>query len=511
MKRILLSIFLLLLNSCSLNKVMRSPSSLSSETSCSNAMKGFLFSKNSWREKVLNKIPFRKKSVESLTSITNEKLYYWINVAGHSTDKTKNLHEKFINLPLSEDQFQMVLREYDHFPKTTKKTEELYFYLSYASSFHEKKKLKVLNDLKFVKTGRSKNSKEYQKFLKSREKFKNYETKKIESLTKKYKKDSSLSEKQVGKLAKKEAKVARENFENLSYACSAKVKTADNAIASKRFQKFALVVTPISTASMFTFANREELAEAIKEEDQEKMNTWVKKLGYEVVLMSALNMILAKIMSEPTGSYFSKVWKGAASDLSLIKVDSMIYGKIFSASDEDLTKRFDELKSNPEYKNMLKEMNTVLEKGNAYQSFKDNMYNTVKGVIPFMDLEPKVESKIDLTQFSKEELEDPKVKDAILKAITIQMYEEDKGVEEDALASLIHTGDKGEDRMFFFMEVAPIYHSINVGIGALIYQTICMGKNNPSKAFRNAAMIYAGWSFGYNLFEFSARQHQIGQ
>jgi len=476
-------------------------------------MKNFFFSKKSWRKKVLDKIPFTKKSVDKVTDETYEKIYYWISTSGHSTEATKKLHGKFKNLPLSDKQFKLILNEYDHFPKTQKKAEELFYYLSYATSFHEKRKLQVLSDLKFVKNGRKNKSKRYDDFLKSRDKFKKYELKELEKIKLKYKLDTDLSDLKIQRLAKKEAKVARESFENLSYACHAKVKTADNAIASKRFQKFALVVTPISTASMFTFANREELADAYNKEDQERMNTWFKKLGYEVVLMSTLNMILAKIMSEPTGSYFSKVWKGAVSDISLIKVDSIIYEKVFSASEADLQKKFDNLKNNPEYKKMLVELDEMLNKGNAYQEFKDNMFNTVKSVLSFgkNEGEAKIDTKIDLTKFSKEELEDPQVKDAILKAITIQMYEEDKGPEGDALASLIHTGNKGEDRMFFFMEVAPIYHTINVGVAALIYNTICMGKNNPAKAFRHAAMIYAAWSFGYNLFEFSSRQHQIGQ
>jgi hypothetical protein len=473
------------------------------------AMKNFLFTKKAWHKKIVDKIPFRKKAVEEITDINTRRVKDWIASSGMSKIETEEFTQKFLKLPLSEAQYSLLLKEYDEFPKSKKKAEELVYYLSWASSFHEKKKLEALTHLKFVKEQRGRDSTVYRKFLKSRQKFKKYENKKFEKFYKELEKTENTSGDELIQLARHKAREARESFEKLSYSCSAKVKTDDNALASARFQKFAMVVAPISTASMFTIANHEEFVDAYNIGDHEKMQTWVKKLGYEVVLMSGLNMILAKVMSEPTGTYFSKVWKGVLSDTAFISLDSLIYGKIFSASNEKLEQRFDQLKSDPEYHKMLAEMDVLLEKGNAYQEFKDKMFDQVRKVLPLGEKDS--DSLIDLSEISKDDMEKPEVKNAILKAITIQMYEEDKGVEEDALASLIHTGSKGEDRFFFFMEVAPLYHSLNVGVAALIYNTICMGRDNPAKAFRNAAMIYAAWSFGYNFFEFSARQHQIGQ
>ena len=472
-------------------------------------MKTFLFSDISWKYKVLNKIPFTKKTVLPLTDVTKESIYYWINLSGLTTKKSVEIHKKFSELPFSDEHFKLIIQKHGSFPKSSKKRDELFLYLSYANSFHSKKKQLVLEELSFVKRGRKADSVYYKIFLDSRSKFRRYEQKEKIKIMKMLHKNTDLNKREIIKKAKKEALSNRREFESLSYACSAKVKTSANSLASKRFQKFALVVTPISTASMFTFANREDLKEALNEEDSEKLKDWSKRLGYEIVLMSALNMVLSKIMSEPSGSYFSKVWKGAASDISLISADSVIYEKVFGASDSELNVKFDKIKESPDYKMMLIDLEKIVSKKNTYQSYKNSLYSSVKDVIGLED--SNLDAKIDLSSLTKEELEDPKARDAVLKAITLQMYEEDRGVKDDALSTLIHTGSKGEDRLFFFMEVAPIYHSINVGIGAMIYSTICMGKNNPAKAFRNAALIYAGWSFSYNLFEFSTRQHQIGQ
>jgi hypothetical protein len=462
-----------------------------------------------WKSKVLNKLPFTKKEVLPPSDKTLESIYTWINLSGLNTLESIDLHKKFKELPFSDEQYQNILKLHGAFPKTKKKQEELFLYLSYANSFHPKKKEMVIGDLGHVKRGSRKKSTYYKKFLDSRSKFRRFEQKESRKIMKNLHSSTDLSKKEIIKSAKKEALISRKEFENLSYACHAKVKTSANSLASKRFQKFALVVTPISTASMFTFANREDLKEALSEEDNEKIADWSKRLGYEIVLMSALNMVLSKIMSEPTGSYFSKVWKGAASDISMISADSVIYEKVFAASDVELQNRFENIKNSPEYKKMLNDLELIVSKENTYKQYKNALFSSVKNVIGLETNNSKL--KIDLSKLTKEELDKPEVKNDVLKAITMQMYEEDRGEKDDALSTLIHTGTKGEDRLFFFMEVAPIYHSINVGIGALIYNTICMGKNNPAKAFRNAALIYAGWSFSYNLFEFSARQHQIGQ
>lgn len=510
MNNTLITILLsLLINSCSSNNIERRPSSSISDKSCSSVMKSFLFSDYSWKAKVLNKVPFTKKAVLPLSDVTKESIYYWINISGLSTKKTVELHKQFSELPFNNEQFIKIMKKHGAFPKSNKKRDELFLYLSYANSFHAKKKELVIDDLKYVKSGRKKNSIYYKKFLESRSKFRTYEQKESKRIMFKLSKTTELSKKEIIKRARKEALFSRKEFESLSYACNAKVKTSANSLASKRFQKFALVVTPISTATMFTFANREDLKDALSEEDNEKILDWSKRLGYEIVLMSALNMVLSKIMSEPTGSYFSKVWKGAASDISLISADSVIYEKVFAASDSDLQEKYSKIKGSKDYNEMLADLERIVSRENTYQSYKNALFDSVKNIIGIESED--MNSKIDLSKVTKEEMDDPKVRDAILKAVTIQMYEEDKGTKDDALASLIHTGSKGEDRLFFFMEVAPIYHSINVGIGALIYSTICMGKNTPAKAFRNAALIYAGWSFSYNLFEFSARQHQIGQ
>ncbi len=510
-KAINIIIIISLIVSCSTPVTTRLPSSIDKDPSCSKSIRGFFSPAASWTSKVLNRIPFLRKKVDDISEENLEKLNLWIDNSVSDRTESEVLRNKFSTLPMSNDEFTILFKEYKKFPKSSKKRQELFYYLSWASSFHKKKRLEVLNNLGFVERQKSRESKIYRNFLKSRQKFSKIEKLEFEKASKKLKKDKSLSPDEINIQARQLAKKAKENFEQLSYSCSAKVKTDDNSLASTRFQKFAMIVTPISTASMFTYANYDELKDAITAEDKDRIYDWTKKLGYEVVLMSALNMVLAKVMSEPTGSYFSKVWKGAASDIAFIKLDSIIYGKLFSASDEQMESKFSLLKSNDDYKQMLAEMQILLDKKSVYQKFKEDLFLSVQKVAPFIGQQDNENSLVDLSQVSKEEMEKSEVKDAILKAIALQMYIEDKNENGDALSTLIHTGDKGEDRMLFFLEVAPIYHSINVGVAALIYNTICMSKNDPAAGFRKAAIIYAAWSFGYNLFEFGARQHQIGQ
>src|SRR5690606_17095812 len=118
-----------------------------------------------------------------------------------------------------------------------------------------------------------------------------------------------------------------------------------------------------------------------------------------------------------------------------------------------------------------------------------------------------------LLNISPADLERPEVQKLVLKAMAAELYQEGRyGAETpDWPQTIVYTGEGGADRLFFYAGVGPLYHTVNIFIGARIYQTICMGKENLGRAFAKAALMHTAWAFSYNMFEFPLRSEIIGQ
>lgn len=417
------------------------------------------------------------------------------------SSKAKNLkeyQEKVIDLNLSVEEKILLKQTLEHAPNNLKDMKSLYLYLLWSRRYFKEKRLKAIGEAALLLNNDT--TGDYvKKFKKSQEKFISDKTKKIEKIKK------SKPKSDFTKIAK-ELDVKQE----MRYLCRSTELNNANKEALKRYMKFVLFAAPISTTTTFTFANREELMDGIEQRDEQVIKGWFAKLGYEVVIMSALNILLSKFIAEPTGGYFSKVVKSMMSESLFITTDATLYNVLFKPSNDVLNLKYEEIISSDDYQKMLKDLEKIVEKKTNYQILKEKIFN---GVLSFFGKKSNGYEISDLVkdEISKEELQKEEVKDAILKALALSLYFESREESGNIMQDMIRTGSKGEDRFLFFMQVAPIYHSLNVAVAGMIYYNLCINHMNPTKGFANAALMYSLWSFGYNFFEYGLREYQIGQ
>lgn len=436
-------------------------------------------------------------AVEKIYDDESTGLSQWLSNSSKKTD-VKSYQKKVLDLNLSIEEKILLKKELVKAPNNIRDIKKLYLYLLWSRRFFKEKRLKAIKEVAFLYNDEQP-SDYIKKFQKSQKNFKKDKEKKIEKFKK------SNPKRDLTKISK-ELDVKQE----MRYLCRSTELNNANKQALKRYMKFVLFAAPISTTTTFTFANREELVDGIEERDEKVIKGWFAKLGYEVVIMSALNILLSKFIAEPTGGYFSKVIKSMMSESIFITTDASLYNVLFKPSNDVLNLKYDEIINSDEYQKMLRDLHKIVEKKTNYQLLKEKVFS---GVLSFFGKEYNGYDISDLVKenISKEDLEKEEVKDAILKALALSIYLESREESGNVMQDLIRTGSKGEDRFLFFVQVAPIYHSLNVAVAGMIYYNLCINHANPTRGFANAALIYSLWSFGYNFFEYGLREYQIGQ
>lgn len=379
-------------------------------------------------------------------------------------------------------------------------------YLVWATGQLPKKRERALKEL--AMWNEPEQTVELKKFLKARNKFDRWEEKRLARLVKQEGEGADQS------LLKSQARRERNQYERLKYACSAKVPNSDNASAGKNFRRFIMTVGPVSVVAGYTVANWDELRSAwqeMQEGDGAALKSWFKHLGYDVSIGMILNYTIGRIFSEPTGTYFQKIVRGYRADTMLGVVDMFTYNAVFPKDDEEMQKRFEELKKDPEFEKNMKLLQKRLDEIGFVSRFKSTVIGMVKDMLGRGESFQLPEA--GLLALTPADLDRPEVQKVVMQAIAAQIYEEERyGAETPEWPeTIIRTGEGGSDRLFFYAGVGPLYHAVNIAIGSRIYQTICMGKDNLPRAFAKAAAMHTIWAFGYNMFEFPLRNTLIGQ
>lgn len=486
MKCIFIMIFLF--SSCSrFSSITRDPSSQADAKSCL---------------KILNQIRHLSDSTKASKVPTESRAILWDWLQQQSQIDVVDAYNDLLKMNLSSEESIIITKALASGELQT----DRFNYILWASGQLPKRRARAFREL-----GEWQNVEktvELKKFLKSRKKFDQWEEKKFKKLLDEAGDDANAP------LLKAQAKKQRESYERLKYACSAKVPNSDNANAGKNFRRFIMTVGPLSVVAGYTVANWSELQNAIREMQEGEgapLKGWFKQLGYDLSIGLILNYTLGRIFSEPTGTYFNKVAKGYGADLVLGVADMFAYNIIFPKDNNEIEKRFNELKSDPNFESQMQLLQKQLDNIGFVVKFKSTVMDMVRKAIGSGQAMSFPE--FGLLNLTVADLERPEVQKLVMKAIAAQLYHEGRyGAETPEWPKdIIETGEGGADRLFFYAGVGPLYHSVNILIGTRIYQTICMGKNNLGKAFTQAAVMHTIWAFSYNLFEFPFRSEMIGQ
>ena len=299
-------------------------------------------------------------------------------------------------------------------------------------------------------------------------------------------------------------------YKKLALACKERTYNPQHSVAAKQFQKFMITVGAGSTMVGFGVANYKDLISALEENNNEEVLFWFKKLGYDMTIGLIFNIVLSKIISEPSGSYTSKALKSYAVELGILGTDALSYALLFSPGQVELSKRFEELRKSSEFKTRMSQLSKALKNSGFLFKFKEEMMGKVKKAMGFHSVNA---FELSGYEFSKKDLSKSEVQNFIMKALMVEIYNERRKSDEDSskIAEFIHTGDIGGDRYAFFSMFYAPYHLLNVGIAGYIYHTICMGQLNPAAAYTKASVVFSLWSLSVNLIEFPLRKTMIDQ
>lgn len=487
LKQLLIMSFLFLLGCSSSIVGNRSPSSKLDSRSCHT---------------IIRQIS-RLEKVSTETKTTNESkalLWEWLQNQEH-VDFVDS-YTDILKMNLNNDEVQIITKALGEGELKTDRMN----YILWSSGQLPKKRARAFKEL--ASWDQPDSTRELKKFLKARKKFDQWEEARFQKLIKDAGNDGNAP------ALKAQAKKQREAYERLKYACSAKVPNSDNMSAGKNFKRFIMTVGPISVVAGYTVANWQELKDSIaqmQEGEGAALGGWFKQLGYDLSIGLILNYTLGRIFSEPTGTYLQKASKGYLADLGLGVADMFAYNLVFPKDNKEIESRFESLKTDPNFKQNMELLQKRLDEIGFMVKFKSTVIGMVKDMISRGERFELPEA--GLMSLTQADLDRPEIQKIVLKAIAAQLYEEARygANPPEWPADIIHSGEGGSDRFFFYAGVGPFYHLVNIAIGTRIYQTICMGKDNLGRAFGKAAVMHTIWAFGYNLFEFPLRSNLIGQ
>lgn len=360
-------------------------------------------------------------------------------------------------------------------------------YIAYCKSFDHLNRKRAYSDVRylFAAPKHHKKSKHVQKFYKMTKKFDAYE-RKIEKQM--FRKTSRMhAPKKAKELAAKKARHQREIYEKLTYGCRAKKMTPEHRMAARRFKQFYITIGFGATIGTYSYNNW----------DKEKDAKWFGNLGYDIVVQTALRWLSAKIQSNPHSPYLEKIFQSYTMNSVVDSGMAVTYSYLFGVSDEASQERYDKLKQDPNFDENIQKLIKFLEK----EEFDKKFVKTLGGYLIKEDSE---QGEILRREIKKDDLGDDEIKALILKAIARQIYQEGQG-------EWIRTGNRGMDRYVWNRLYTPYTTASSIAIGYLMYNTLCMGMNNPAVAVLKSLAIYTTHKVVSDSIGYYIRRRAINQ
>ncbi|MBP9680930.1 MAG: hypothetical protein KBD76_05970 [Bacteriovorax sp.] len=380
--------------------------------------------------------------------------------------------------------------------KKIPKTEKIEAYLGFISTYPVENKRLALRDLnqlgqREVYSPYMKRFNKTQIAVKKKEAL--FKEKKIAELTKT---NPEYSADEIHSLATQSARDFRGQYEKLFYGCSARTMTPQHEVAQLSYTKFTTAIGLSATSITYAIANR----------DKEKNGEWYGRLGHELVYSIISNYISSKFTTAPQDSQFVKSFKNYMINRMVSSIDIVFYQILWGENERKGMAKLKKILNSPEFQEKIDKYMDDLNKPYAYYEFRKEFAKALanfKGNIG-LDSSYGLPKDVNWRHLSQKDLERTDVQDVLISAATASLYEEDKG-------AVIQTGLSGLDRFSYNSAFGLIMVPGSMIKQYLIYQTLCMGQDNPKMATLKALMIYASYNLTSSQIYFEFRNMLINQ
>lgn len=319
-----------------------------------------------------------------------------------------------------------------------------------------------------------------------------YKEKAIKRIQKKL---PDLDMEEVLKRAEHKTDLYMKSYRKLSFECRSKTANPTRKKAAATFKKFTIGIGIVSSFGGMAYANRDN-----------ELEDWIGQFGYETVIGIITGSIASKIISNPRDSDLAKSIKRYFFSRGTGLVDMALFGMIFGHNDEEARARLDEVLSDPQKAERLREMQRVFEEKKLYQKVRSAFIDKLKSIKGPRGLEdaPPIELGVDWGNLSDEDLEREEVQDVLLAAAIAELYAEGEG-------EMIATGNVGADRYAFHAAYGLIMLPKDMFTTMYIYNTLCLGMAQPRQALIKATAIFVINRLVFDQIYYAVRRGAINQ
>ncbi|MFT6070347.1 MAG: hypothetical protein ACJAT2_003232 [Bacteriovoracaceae bacterium] len=392
-----------------------------------------------------------------------------------SADQVMRLRKLLEESDFNPEELQEFNRYFSRFPETDDDWKILKEYLSYATAMRSKNQMAALREMPglFFKENKAKH---LRKFRKIRSSIDNYEVKQVKKLEKKaLKKGATKAE--AKEIARREAKEMTELYSNLKYSCRSTKPTAESKQAAKSTSKFFMGMGISATAGTYAYANWDK--------DKTKFD-WYGKLGHDLAWKFIFQYGYNAVMTDQAATFLKKNLSLHIFYTPADYIEAAMYEKEFGEENSFLTEEYERMLEarkleDPafveEYNKMMSSLN------NEYFFEKVKRYS--KDLFTGEESLPKNEFDeiLSLEDISVGDLEDEEMKERLMEAVTLKLYDENSGN--------VKLGSHTLDRYLFVRTYDVVDVPKSLLMGLWIYKTMCMGGMNMKAAITQASIIYA--------------------
>lgn len=365
-------------------------------------------------------------------------------------------------------------------------------YLDYISTYPVDEKRVALRDLNQLYQYES-HSPYVRRFYRSQQKLdrKEERQKKIiaKNLASKY---PQMTEDEVLEMATKDAKAYRTKYESLYYGCSARTMTSQHAVAQQSYMKFTTGIGLAATATTYSVANWEK----------EKNGEWYGRLLHELTYSLVSNFIASKFTIDPKDSQAVKSFKNYLINRGISTIDIVTYQNLWGENSRSGKNKLEAILKSPDFQVKIDKIMKDLESQWNRALYKNLM--EFKGEIGLDYVPEGLPKDVNWKSLSKEELKRKDVQDILIAAATASIYEDKKG-------AIIQTGISGVDRFAYNSVFGFVMIPGGMLKQYLIYNTLCMGQDNPKLAIVKALGIYTTYNLISSQLYFEMRNFFINQ
>jgi len=380
------------------------------------------------------------------------------------------LREVLENTELNPLELKEFEKHFVRYPKDKDEWKLLSEYLSFTGSMREKQQLKALGELPklFYESDKGKHLNNFRSLRKNIDK---YESKQVKKQLKKAKKNG-MSDLEAKAFAKQEARRMTEVYSNLKYACRSTKHTEESKQSAKLTSKFFMGMGVSATAASYGYSNW----------DKDKTEfEWYGKLAHDLSWKIFFQFGFNAIMTDQSATFLKKNLAIHAFYTPADAIEASMYELEFGEKDSFIKEEFEKMielrKSNdPKFVEEYNKAIAALNHKYFPERFRSLVKKMISGEIPTEKNE--FDEILSLEEIATGELEDEVLRDKLMEAIALKLYQENAGQ--------VQLGGQFLDRYVFVRSYDVLDVPKSLMVGLLIYKTICMG---PANSVRNAMIL----------------------